>query len=73
MLTLFSERKNPNKTPQKGSPSKACDDKAVINLSAKCAQSTDYEPQIRMGSWLQLNIHIFRKKLLDGAKSGILY
>lgn len=75
MLTLFYERNKtkPKQKPQMGSPRKACDDKVVINLSAKCAQGIYYKPQIKMGSWVQLSINICREEMLHGSKSGILY
>lgn len=31
-----------------GSPRKACDDKVVINLRAKCAQGIYFKPQIKI-------------------------
>lgn len=75
MLTLFYERNKtkPKRKPQMGSPRKACDDKVVINLSAKCAQGIYFKPQIKTGSWAQLSINISRKEMLHGSESGILY
>lgn len=74
VLTLFYERKKrKTKNSQISSPRKACDDKAVINLSAKSAWGIHYKPQIKMGSQLQLSINVFRKEMLHGSKLGILY
>lgn len=68
------KKQNQNQTkPQMGSPRKACDDKVVINLSAKYAQGIYFKPQIKIGSWAQLSINIFRKEMLHGSKLGILH
>lgn len=69
----MKEKNAKQKNSQISSPRKACDDKVVINLSAKCARGIHYKPQIKMGSQLQLSINVFRKEMLHGSKLGILY